>query len=208
MEIKWWGHACFEIRNNSTVVTDPHDGKSIGLEKPEPEADVTLISHDHYDHNATSTVKGNPVTITNVGGSTARGIKIKGIKTYHDKSNGKQRGENLIFTFKINNTKFCHLGDLGQIPSEETIQKTGEIDVLFIPVGGNFTINAEEAKETIKLIKPKIAIPMHYKLPGLTVPIDGVDRFKNQLKEYEEVQNPYKLPDQLPQETEIKIIKY
>ncbi|WGI17395.1 MBL fold metallo-hydrolase [Methanonatronarchaeum sp. AMET-Sl] len=208
MEIKWWGHACFEIKNQSTVVTDPHDGKSIGLKPPSPKADLILVSHDHYDHNAVSTVKGEPVTISSIGNSTARGIKINGIQTYHDKSQGGQRGKNLIYKFKLDNKTICHLGDLGHIPNQKTIKKIGNIDILFIPVGGNFTINAEEAKQIINLIKPKIAIPMHYKIPGITIPIDGIDKFKEEINNYQEVKNPYKLPKTLPNKTEIKIIQY
>ncbi|OUJ19073.1 Zn-dependent hydrolase of the beta-lactamase fold [Methanonatronarchaeum thermophilum] len=208
MEIKWWGHACFEIKNKTTVVTDPHDGSSIGIPEPKPKADLILISHDHYDHNAASTVQGNPVTISSIGNSTARGVKINGIKTYHDKSEGSQRGTNTIYKFQLNSHTLCHLGDIGHIPNKKTIQKIGDIDILFVPTGGNFTINAEEAAQTINLIKPKIAIPMHYKLPGLTVPIDGVDEFKQEIKNYSEVNNPYKLPKQLPKQTETKIIQY
>ena len=72
---------------------------------------------------------------------------------------------------------FCHLGDLGHELDEETVQKIGDIDILFIPVGGTFTVDAEQAWKAINSIKPKIAIPMHYKIGGLSLPIDGIDPF-------------------------------
>jgi len=206
MNIKWWGHACFEIKNSSYVVTDPHDGNSIGLEKPNPKADVVLVSHDHYDHNKVSIVEGDPVIISEVGASNVRGVDILGLRTCHDKSNGERRGDNIIFVFLVDGVKFLHLGDIGHMISEETINRIGEVDVVFIPVGGNFTIDADEATELVNKIQPSIVIPMHYKVTGLSIPIDRIDRFVEGKENVEKVGNPYTLPSKLPENTEIKII--
>lgn len=207
MKIKWWGHSCFEIKNQKTIVTDPHPGTSIGLPKPQPKADLALISHDHYDHNATDTIKTEPTLVKKRGNKKIKGTQITAIETYHDKKNGKRRGKNLIFKFTIKNKTLTHLGDLGHLLEKNKIKKIKETNILFIPIGGNFTINAKEATELIKEIEPNIAIPMHYKIKGLNVPIDNERKFIRQNKEIEKVNNPYQVPKELPEPTKTKILE-
>ncbi|MFW6144812.1 MAG: MBL fold metallo-hydrolase, partial [Candidatus Natronoplasma sp.] len=89
MRIRWHGHACFEIGDDNIIVTDPHDGKSIGISPPKVEGDIILVSHDHYDHNAVREVDKEESTIVNEPGEKeVNGVKIKGIRSYHDKSEG------------------------------------------------------------------------------------------------------------------------
>ncbi|OKY77958.1 MAG: Zn-dependent hydrolase of the beta-lactamase fold [Candidatus Methanohalarchaeum thermophilum] len=205
MKIKWWGHACFEIKGEENIVIDPHDGNSVGLEKPNVEASIVLVTHDHYDHNATDIVSGNPIKISELGYTSMRGVKINGVKTYHDKSKGERRGENIVYNIDINGINFCHLGDLGHELDQKKIREIGKVDILFVPVGGNFTINAEEAKKVVEEINPSIAIPMHYKVPGLNIPIDRVEKFTELVSNVSRVSNPYNVPKKLPQETKIKV---
>lgn len=113
------------------------------------------------------------------------GCKIKGISSFHDRKKGEKRGENIIYIFTIdNNLTFCHLGDLGHTLNEKTVEKIGDVDILFIPVGGTFTIDADEAWQVIESIQPNIIVPMHYKIGGLSIPIEGIDYFldKNNFK--------------------------
>ena len=186
LKIRWHGHSCFEIANEVVIVTDPHDGKSIGIPTPSVQGDIILISHDHYDHNSAKSVeRESSKIITDERKRNISNIEIKGIKTFHDKHNGEKRGENIIFRFVVENISFCHLGDLGHKLEEDIINQIGEIDILFIPVGGTFTIDAENAWEIINKIKPKITIPMHYKIGGLSLPIDNIDKFLDK--------NPYEI---------------
>lgn len=185
LQIRWHGHACFEITNKITIITDPHDGSSIGIQKPIAAGDIILVSHDHYDHNSVKTViKDDSAVVKETGKKTVKGIPIEGIPSYHDEVHGKKRGNNIIFKFTVDDITFCHLGDLGHEPDEELTKKIGEVDVLFIPVGGTFTIDAEEAWNTVQKINPKIIVPMHYKIPGLSLPISDPDLFlaKNKFK--------------------------
>lgn len=185
LQIRWHGHACFEITNDVTLVTDPHDGKSIGIPAPNIAGDIILVSHDHYDHNSVKTVeKDDSKVVTDERKKNISNIEIQGIESFHDECDGAKRGDNIIYKFTMDDITFCHLGDLGHELDEETVQKIGDIDILFIPVGGTFTVDAEQAWKAINSIKPKIAIPMHYKIGGLSLPIDGIDPFleKNRYK--------------------------
>ena len=178
LQIRWHGHSCFEIKDDITLVTDPHDGKSIGIPAPNIEGDIILVSHDHYDHNSVKTVEkiGSKV-VRDERKRNIYNVVIRGIKTYHDENFGDSRGENIIFKFLIDDINFCHLGDLGHILEEDIAEKIGDVDILFIPVGGNFTIDANYACKIVNLIKPSIIIPMHYKIGGLSLPIDTLDKF-------------------------------
>ncbi|RLF32786.1 MAG: Zn-dependent hydrolase [Thermoplasmata archaeon] len=183
LQIRWHGHACWEITDNITLVTDPHDGKSIGIPAPNVTGDIILVSHDHYDHNSVKTVeKEGSKVVTDERKRTIQGIEIQGIPSYHDEEKGAKRGKNIIFKFTMDGIRFCHLGDLGHELDEETIQKIGEIDILFIPIGGTFTIDSNQAWNVINMVKPKIIIPMHYKIGGLSLPITGIDDFLKQSK--------------------------
>ncbi len=185
LQIRWHGHACFEITNDIKIVTDPHDGRSIGIPTPNVAADIILVSHDHYDHNSVKTVeKENSKIVTDGRKRNIFNVEIKGVLSYHDESQGEKRGKNIIFKFNIDGINFCHLGDLGHDLDEDTVEKIGDVDILFIPVGGNFTINAEKAWSVVNKIKPKIVVPMHYRIGGLSIPIDGVEPFieKNENK--------------------------
>ena len=178
LQIRWHGHACFEVTNTVTLVTDPHDGKSIGIPAPSVEGDIVLVSHDHYDHNKVKSVEKEGTRIVTDGRKrTLSNIEIKGFDSFHDEAEGSKRGNNIIFKFNADGINFCHLGDLGHDLDEETISEIGDVDILFIPVGGTYTIDAEQAWDLANKIKPRIIVPMHYKIEGLSLPITGIDPF-------------------------------
>jgi L-ascorbate metabolism protein UlaG (beta-lactamase superfamily) len=179
--IRWHGHSCFEIADDITIVTDPHDGKSIGIPTPLVSADIILVSHNHYDHNSVKTVEKEGTKIITDGRKRTIGqILIKGFPSYHDESMGERRGENIIYKAIIDDISFVHLGDLGHDLDDKTIESLEDIDILFIPVGGTYTIDAKKAWEIINKIKPRVTIPMHYKIEGLSLPIAPVDEFIEQ----------------------------
>jgi len=178
LQIRWHGHACWEITNDITVVTDPHDGKSIGIPAPSTAGDIILVSHDHYDHNSTKSVeKEGSKVVTDSRKRNIENIEIKGIDSFHDECGGEKRGKNIIYKFIIGEVSFCHLGDLGHDLNEGELQQIGDVDILFIPVGGTFTIDAAQAWNIIEKIQPKIIVPMHYKIGGLSLPIASIDPF-------------------------------
>jgi len=211
VKIRWMGHACFEIKDKVTLVTDPHDGYSLGLPKPKAEADLVLISHSHFDHadGRSLVCKPNALIIDEPGFHNVLGVKVKGVKTYHDERRGAQRGVNIVYTFEMDGLKLCHAGDLGHILTDEQAAEVGSVDVLFIPVGGVYTIDARGANEVVKQLKPRVVIPMHYKVKGLTLPISGVEPFlkgKPRLKILDKLE--YELTKEtLPDEVEIVVFK-
>ena len=183
LQIRWHGHSCWEITNDNTLVTDPHDGKSIGIPAPNVIGDIILVSHNHYDHNSVKTVEKNSSKVVLDGRKrNIFNVEINGIESYHDEEMGSKRGSNIIFKFEIDGIKFCHLGDLGHELDDESIRNIGEVDILFVPIGGTFTIDDKQAWNVINKIKPKIIVPMHYKIGGLSLPIAELDPFLSQSK--------------------------
>jgi L-ascorbate metabolism protein UlaG (beta-lactamase superfamily) len=152
-------------------------------------ADVVVVSHDHGDHSNVSTVQGKPEVVKGSGTKTARGIQFKGIASYHDASQGTQRGLNTVFCFAIDNMKLCHLGDLGHVLDPEQVNEIGAVDILFAPVGGFFTIDASVASRVCDQLKPKVVIPMHFKTPKCDYPIAGVEDFLGGKKDVRRVGN-------------------
>lgn len=162
MEIKYLGHASFLIKTkNAKIITDPYDS-SIGLRFPKVEAEIITVSHQHNDHNRHDLVGGDKVIFDMPGEYERLGVKISGYQTYHDKNKGRDRGLNTIFKISADDINILHCGDLGEVLKDEFLDELGEVDILLIPVGGFYTINADEAIELIKKIEPSIVIPMHY----------------------------------------------
>lgn len=156
---------------------DPYQD-SIGLVFPSTEADVALITHDHPDHNNARGVKGESFVISNPGEYDVKGVFIQGISSFHDAVEGKEQGVNTIYSIEMEDMKLCHLGDLGQKElTAEQLEKIGNVDILFIPVGGVSTLDGTQAAEVIEQIEPKLAIPMHYALPKLKYKLEDVDTF-------------------------------
>ena len=178
LQIRWHGHSCFEITNDITLVTDPHDGKSIGIPAPSVTGDVILVSHDHYDHNSVKSVeKEGSKVVTDERKRNISDVEIRGVESFHDECDGAKRGKNIMYKFTMNGIKFCHLGDLGHELDDEAVQKIGDVDILFLPIGGTFTVDDKQAWNVINKIRPKIIVPMHYKIGGLSLPIAGIDPF-------------------------------
>ncbi len=180
MEIKWYGHASFLITTATgiKIITDPYTpGGGILYTPITDEADIVLVSHDHADHNYAKGLPGNPRVIRGTARQEVKGVVCEGFHTYHDSSQGAERGPNIIFTIAADDIRVCPLGDLGHVLSEEEVQKIGPIDVLLIPVGGFYTIGPEEATVVAGQLNPQLLIPMHVKTEKCTFPIEPVDTF-------------------------------
>ena len=182
MKIKWLGHSCFLMTSScgTRILTDPFDEK-VGYRLPSVEANIVTTSHNHFDHGNIRAVKGNFTHYGKPGEFAARDVKIKGVATFHDESNGTKRGENTVFIFEIDGMRICHCGDLGHILSPQQVSEIGSVDVLLVPVGGTFTINYEGAVKVVEQLKPVVTIPMHYRTHVLTFALDSVDRFLSRI---------------------------
>ena len=178
MKIKWLGHSCFLLSSASgtRIVTDPFNHQ-VGYPVPDVEADIVTTSHNHFDHGYIQGIRGTFLHLDKPGKYERNGISITGIPTYHDKVKGIARGNNIVFIFEIDGLRICHCGDIGHLFNERQIDAIGKADILMIPVGGVFTIDASEAYRIIDLLKPQIAIPMHYGTPVLKFKLGGLDKF-------------------------------
>jgi len=214
MKVKWLGHACFLLTSDSglRIITDPYTPGAFGLDyaPPAETADIVTVSHDHADHNNVAAVKGNPQVVQGVGSHEAKGIQFKGIATAHDQSSGKERGANTIFCFTLDGINVCHLGDLGHDLSDQAVADIGDVDVLLIPVGGNFTIDAPVADRVCQKLAPKVVIPMHFKNERCpSFPVAGVEDFtrgRQQVKTIAGSEVEIK-KEQLPTATETIVLK-
>ena len=183
MKIKFLGHAAFILSSEEgkTILMDPYKSGSfdgaVGYKPITEKVDVVTASHDHDDHFCLEGLPEGYEVVKTPGAHEAAGFSIKGVKTYHDTSSGKERGRNIIFTVVVDGVRICHLGDLGHVLSSEEAAAVGPVDVLLIPVGGHFTIGPREALDVIRALDPAIVIPMHYKTEVLNFPIAPVEDF-------------------------------
>jgi len=212
MKVKWLGHSCFLVTSKGGVriITDPYVvGGDINYSPIEETADIVVVSHGHDDHSNVSAVQGKPEVVRDNGIRTAKGIQFRGIATYHDASQGTQRGPNTVFCFTVDDMKLCHLGDLGHVLSPGQVNEIGTVDILFTPVGGFYTIDASIASGICDQLKPKVVIPMHFKTPKCAYPIAGVDDFLKGKKNVKRVgDSEVELErEKLPATTEIVLLQ-
>jgi len=184
MKIKYLGHSCFLVASDdgTKVITDPY---ITGIPWPpltygeiRESADIVTVSHDHKDHSNIETVQGNPQVLKGGTKTVIKGIRFKGITTYHDAAGGKVKGENTVFICEVDGVRVCHLGDLGHQLNAEQVAELGRVDILLVPAGGFYTIDANGATQLCELLKPKVIIPMHYKTDKLNdTNLGTVDKF-------------------------------
>ena len=180
MKVKWLGHSSFLITadDGTKIITDPYTtNERLKYSDINESADIAVISHEHGDHNNIAAVKGKPEVVKGAGTREIKKIKFEGVATYHDDSGGKQRGSNIMICFVVDGVRVCHSGDLGHPLSGKEIKQIGKVDVLLLPVGGYYTIDAKVASEVVMRLDPKVVIPMHFKNEKCNFPISGVDKF-------------------------------
>lgn len=210
MEIQYLGHACFKIIGKKiSVITDPFDAKTTGYKPIKQSTDVVTVSHDHYDHSYTKSIPGGPLLFDTPGEYEAKGAEFQGISAFHDDTEGKERGNITMFVMEIDGIRLCHLGDLGVELSSEQVEQLGDVDILLIPVGGIFTINAKTAAKIASEIEARIVIPMHYGTKDGKIKLDGVDKFLHEMGAKPEAKNVLKISRKdLPEEPEVVVLKY
>ena len=206
MKISWLGHACFlmETSQGTKIITDPYD-QTVGYDSIGIDPDIVTVSHQHFDHNYTQEFREAKI-FDKEGEFEEKGVKLKALLSFHDKEKGALRGKNLIFIIETEGIKVVHFGDLGTL--ELDYDKLKDIDIALIPVGGTFTIDAEEAGKLVEKIQPKIAIPMHYKTPKLGFSIDGVEKFLEGKENVEEKEVLEIKKQELNYPTKIVVLKY
>jgi L-ascorbate metabolism protein UlaG (beta-lactamase superfamily) len=160
------------------VIVDPHDGKSIGIKPPISNANVVIITHNHSDHNALRIIKSEHATLfAETGRHEIRGISFEGFPSFHDEFQGSVRGPNTIYKFVMDGITVCHCGDLGDMPSEEVLEALKGVDIIFVPTGEVMTLTIPKLERFLSIINPKIIVPMHYRVGGLTLPLKTLDDF-------------------------------
>ena len=183
MLFKHIGHAEFLIETESGVriVTDPYDA-GCGYPVRPVAADVALVSHHHHDHDAVENLRGEPRIIDTAGRFTPEtGIKVTAVRASHDDANGSKRGETLLFLIEAEGLRIVHLGDLGCGLNEEQQEILKKPDILMIPTGGFYTIDAIQAREITEQLGARIILPMHYKTQfNSEWPISGPEPFLEQ----------------------------
>ena len=185
MNIVWHGQSCFELtttpaKNSQIKIVINPFSEELGLKVPKLEAGILLVSYSHYSHNNIKAVSGSPFLISGPGEYEIKNVFIQGIAS--SPGDKKEKEENTIYTIETEDLKLCHLGSLNQKElTEEQLEEIGDIDILMIPVGGNYTISAKEALRIMAQIEPKITVPMCYALPKLKIKLDGLDKFLKSL---------------------------
>jgi L-ascorbate metabolism protein UlaG (beta-lactamase superfamily) len=188
MQIRWYGQSAFLVSGSHRVAIDPFGpmgelAASRGIVFGYPaieglEADVLLITHEHADHNAADVVGGEPIVIRSTAGTIESPLgDVLAIASEHDDAAGTRRGPNTIFRFELDGARFCHFGDFGQAALRpEQRAAIGEVDVLFLPVGGSATIGGEVSAAVVHELRPRLVVPMHYRTPAVNF-LDPPDAF-------------------------------
>jgi len=215
MKIKFLALAAFLLISDkdTKILIDPYEPGgfegTLNYKPIDEQVDAILVSHQHADHNYIAPHHQKAELFDQVGEFEFNDVKILGFHSYHDEEEGKKLGENIIFVVKIDDITICHLGDLGHKLSVADAEMMGDIDVLLLPVGGLYTINANMASEIMQTLKPKICIPMHYKSEKIAVdfaPVDDFLAYKENVKRLQqsEIELEY---NNLPHDPEIWVLK-
>ena len=207
MEITWYGRACFRLKGRrATVITDPCPPKT-GFVAGRHDVDLLTMSHHHVDHAYTRSISAG-LTLTRPGEYEFADLLVTGVNTWHDATEGTERGENVIFAFEVDGVHVCHLGDLGHLLTDEQLHELGPIDVLLVPAGGQTTISPAEAAEVVAQLEPKVVIPMHFATDGGSKDLLGPETFLHEM-----ATEPIRLPKAsltpttLPDETQVVLLE-
>jgi L-ascorbate metabolism protein UlaG (beta-lactamase superfamily) len=217
--IRWYGHAFLLVTSPQGVRIAMDPFGEIGYPMPDVTAEIVTVSHEHSDHNNAGLIKGNPKVLRGLemGGKhwtvvnhREKDVRIRAFPAYHDKEGGKKRGLNSIFLLEIADLRIAHMSDIGLIPSDQVFDALGRIDLLFVPVGGHFSIDAKEATQIVERLKPPVVIPIHYKTEATASwPIADEKAFLEGKPRVTQVGNQVSVSkENLPRQTEIWVMSY
>ena len=178
MKFQYLGHSCFRIISDmgTTIVCDPYSPSMVGLNMPRVRCDVVTMSHHHKDHDCMDCILGTPAELDGDVTCCADDIAITTVATFHDDIKGAKRGNNTVFVFEAEGLKVAHMGDVGCL-DENLVNQLRGCDVLMLPVGGVFTVDANGAKWYVDKINPKVVLPMHYMTSSHKFELGGIDEF-------------------------------
>jgi L-ascorbate metabolism protein UlaG (beta-lactamase superfamily) len=191
MRIQWYGQSAFLIDAERTVFIDPFGAmeglaeRGLQFDYPPVEnvqADLLLVTHEHADHNVVEAISGSPQIIRSTAGKFESPIgEVVAVASEHDDVAGTERGPNTIFCFSIGGLRLCHFGDFGQSHLRAEQQEAiGEVDVLFLPVGGGPTLGGEPAAAIVRALRPRLVVAMHYRTEAVNF-LDPPDAFLDAL---------------------------
>ena len=212
MVITYYGLSCFKIQSGETALAVDPFSKESGLTPPRFETHAVLVTHSHENHNNIETLSGKKeeslFKITGPGEYEFKGIIVRGIESFHDNKNGKQKGKNTIYIIEWEGMRLAHLGDYGEEALRSEVQEAlGTPDIMFLPVGGGDTIDSEAAAKFVNEIEPRVIIPMHYKISGLKAKLDGVEIFMKEMGEKAEPEEKFTIKKSgLPNAEDSKIV--
>lgn len=210
MQVRWLGHASFLIVSGAaSLITDPFDERC-GYQPYDQPVSIATVSHDHWDHNAVERLAGSPQVIRDqLEPVDTHGMVIQGFLSYHDPNHGRDRGYNTLYKVSAENIDLLHMGDQGVLLDEEQIAAIGNVDILFLPVGGRYTMDAADAFRTVEQLKPRIAIPMHYQTPCCSIKeLAPLEHFTSRY--HQVVKRPFLTitREHLPYNTQVIILDY
>jgi L-ascorbate metabolism protein UlaG (beta-lactamase superfamily) len=201
MHVEWYGQSAFKLTADGTAVfIDPFGDMSAaasrGLQFDYPaiervEADLVLVTHEHFDHNGVDAIGGSPAVLRSTAGRLESPIgEVVAIASEHDEVAGTQRGPNTIFVFELGGVRVCHFGDFGQAELREAQARAiGGADLLFIPVGGGPTIDAAGAAAVVERLSPRWVVPMHYRTPRVNF-LEPADAFLERMAHVTRLEAP------------------
>lgn len=179
--LTWYGQSCFllESATGTRVVMDPIPSNIGYLPPADLHADAVTVSHEHPDHNNVALVRGKPKILRGLTSDKkgwmkiderVKDIAIRSVGVYHDDKKGAELGLTTVFVFEVGGVRIAHLGDLGHTLTDQQISAIGSVDVVLVPVGGVWTLDALKATQVVDQIRPRLmAIPMHYRTDLLTI---------------------------------------
>jgi hypothetical protein len=184
MNIQYYGDYCFKITTKpagrateEVVIWTDLPEKKTGIRSPFGHADIVLLSYLDPSDESLSGLKDEPVMLYSPGEYAAKGVSILGYPTFRDVDGGVSRGQNTVYVFDSEEIRVAYLGAIGHDLDSTTIGKIGDVDILFVPVGGGDTISVKKVDELIRAIEPKIVIPMHYRMAGTSIEVEGPENF-------------------------------
>jgi len=219
VKLTYFGHAMFLLEADGTsILIDPYN-EQCGYPLPEVAPEVVVVSHEHFDHSNVQLAKGSPKIVRGLRNGGKEWVEVHErlgpltlttVPTYHDASQGTDRGKNAMLIFEGEGVRLVHSGDLGHTLSKDQVQALGRVDALLIPVGGHYTIAAQDADTVIGQLRPRVVIPMHYKTEvNEGWPIAKVDPFiKGKPRVKEQGHSVTLTAAALPAETEIWVLRH